>query len=163
MVADDTFQIPKQVRGEADQLVYRQVLVAIFLEVARPFIPSHSSDIDLGIRCREVASRLHADLQPLRAKMMLVKMPSDSDTESSSSNASLALWNRTIAQDLLHRADEMVQILASETVSQAFWFPKRRVPAILETWDLRPQIFTFFGSSLMTLKKKSGRLEISME
>ena len=104
VVADELFQVPRR-HGDSvefcdgvDDFVYSQVIRAVFLEVALPFIPSQCSEVDLSIRSRQLASRLYGDLRPLSAKLMMVaggvveqqKTPSVTD----SSNVSLHLLTR---------------------------------------------------------------------
>ena len=81
VLADEAFHVPRR-HGEGlshparveniDDVAYAQIIKAVFLEVALPFIPSQSSEVDLAIRARQVALRLYGDLKRLRTKMLIV-------------------------------------------------------------------------------------------
>ena len=138
VVADDRFNLPRRHGGSVspgthvpgiDDTVYMQVIKAIFVEVAMPFIPSQSSEVDLGIRSRQVALRLYGELKPLSTKLLMVaKMPDEDANDEAdrfsfdSSNASLRLLNQV--PDKNEQIEQHLQnILAdikSETVTQAF-------------------------------------------
>lgn len=68
VLADELFQLPRRV----DDAAYAQIIKAVFVEVALPFIPSQSSEVDLAIRARQVALRLYGELKRLRTKMLIV-------------------------------------------------------------------------------------------
>ena len=128
VVADEFFQVPRRHGGSldgfaavggVDDFAYSQVIRAVFLEVALPFIPSQSSEVDLSIRSRQIAERLYGDLKPLSTKLLIVAgaiEPEKAPSGTESSNASLHLLNRHSKNE----SNEIEAALQSETVTQAF-------------------------------------------
>eukprot|EP00438_Fugacium_kawagutii_P021219 Skav201616 [mRNA] locus=scaffold152:1234360:1241265:+ [translate_table: standard] len=135
VITDEKFHVPRRHGGSVspgdgahgvDETSYIHVIKAIFVEVALPFVPSQSSEVDLGIRSRQLIRRLYGDLKPLSTKLLLVggapevpeAEPQTDDSIADSSNASLHRLNLQVQDGCRHRDIEAE--LASETVSTAF-------------------------------------------
>lgn len=133
VLADERFQLPRRHGGSLqenvvcpagiDEGAYLQVIKAVFLEVALPFIPAQSSEVDLCIRSRQVASRLYGDLKPLSTKLLIVGgAPEPEATQpeaisgTDSSNASLHLLTRQSQ----HVSEDVEAALRSEMVTKSF-------------------------------------------
>ena len=157
VLADTKFQFPNStelrsasITCRVDHTAYAQVIKAILLEVAPPFICSESSEVDLLIRSRQICNRLYGDVRLLSTKMAMVGPAHTSERETDaepalessagpadrpsvtfspveSSNLSLQLLNRgtsSSAQKQTVGEAEAVSTaevhLASETISRAF-------------------------------------------
>ena len=132
VLGDEGFLLPRRHGGVQqnglvcpagiDEGAYAQVIKAVFLEVALPFIPAQSSEVDLGIRSRQVASRLYGELKPLSTKLLIVggapgpeAMQSEA-SDADSSNASLHLLTRQSQ----HVSEDVEAALRSEMVTKTF-------------------------------------------
>ncbi|CAK9112697.1 Uncharacterized protein SCF082_LOCUS52243 [Durusdinium trenchii] len=157
VMADTKFQFPNStelrsasITCRVDHTAYAQVIKAILLEVAPPFICSESSEVDLLIRSRQICNRLYGDVRLLSTKMVMVGPAHTSERETDaepvlessagpadrpsvtfspveSSNLSLQLLNRgtssSAQKQTVGEADAVSTAevhLASETISQAF-------------------------------------------
>lgn len=130
VLGDERFQLLRRHGVQQSELVYpagidegaySQVIKAVFLEVALPFIPAQSSEVDLGIRSGQVASRIYGDLKPLSTKLLIVggapgPEAIQSMSDPGSSNASLHLLTRQPP----YVSEEVEAALRSEMVTTSF-------------------------------------------
>ena len=131
VLGDERFQLPRRHGVQQSELVYpagidegaySQVIKAVFLEVALPFIPAQSSEVDLGIRSGQVASRIYGDLKPLSTKLLIVggapgpEAIQSAISDPGSSNVSLHLLTRQSP----YVSEDVEAALRSEMVTKSF-------------------------------------------